>query len=114
MPSLAVYVESGAAVGTVTLQSHTLDTLFECHSITVELYGRARTILKLCTNQCVSIVNGITCPQLLIKLIKGEQEVIDHLDYAALAYALERVPPNGEPIRIYHREQFEDHNIRNI
>ena len=114
MPSLAVYAESGAVLGTVTLQPHTLDTLFQCHSITLELYGRARTILKLCTDQCVSIVNGITCPQLLIKLIKGEPEVIEHLDYAALAYSLERVPFNGEPIRIYHREQFKDHNIRNI
>ena len=114
MADIAVITESGNILSTLSVAPSTLQNLYDYRSLLVELYGRACTIIRISVDRRTSPRNGTTCPQFLIKLIKGEPEIVKYLNYEALASALERVSTNDEPIRICCREKFEDHNIRNL
>lgn len=104
MPNIAVFAESGSLLGTVSLSTRTINILSECHVLIIELYGRARTICRLCAEH----------NKLLLTVLKGEPEVTERLDYSILANALERAPTTGCPLRIYFQDIIEDHNIRNL
>lgn len=103
--TISVYSETGNVLGTVSLTTHTINLLSECHVLIIELYGRARTICQLHIKQT---------DKLLLKVLKGEPEVTERLDYSVLATALEKAPVTGCPLRIYFQDVIEDHNIRNI
>ena len=103
--TLPVYSEAGAVLGTVSLTTHTINLLSEYHVLIIELYGRARTICQLHIKQA---------DKLLLKVLKGEPEVTERLDYSVLATALEKAPVTGCPLRIYFQDVIEDHNIRNL
>ena len=103
--NLSVCNDAGNVLGIVSLSNHTLDLLSECHVLIIELYGRARTICQLHIKQA---------DKLLLKVLKGEPEVTERLDYSVLATALERAPVTGCPLRIYFQDVIEDHNIRNL
>ena len=103
--NLSVCNEAGNVLGIVSLSTHTLNLLSECHVLIIELYGRAHTICQLHTKQA---------DKLLLKVLKGEPEVTERLDYSVLATALERALTTGCPLRIYFQDVIEDHNIRNL
>jgi len=114
MPNIAVFAESGDKLSTLSLEPSTLQNLNDYRSFLVELYGRARTIVRLFVDRRTVSRNESTHPLLLIKVIKGEADVVKRLDYSVLAVALSNHPTNECPIRIYFQDIVEDHNIRNL
>lgn len=114
MATIPIFAESGDELSTLTIEPTTLQNLYEHRSFFIELYGRARTILRLYVNRRAIPRNQVTVHSLLIKFIKGEEDVINRLDYSILAIALSNHPTSKHPIRIYFQDVIEDHNIRNI
>ena len=113
MPNIAVFAESGGELSTLSLAPSTLQNLYNYRSFLIELYGRARTIVRLFVDRREVSHNEDTVPSLFIKVIKGEEDVVKRLNYSVLATALSNHPTNECPIRIYFQDKVDDHNIRN-